>query len=228
MIERSKSLHATAAFAVAMLAACSGKPQEAAPQPSASQAAPAPAATVEAIASAPRVRGVVEAREGFFTACGETTRRRITSIGDGVADAVRTLDAKGEAPRFVIAEGRLSGQDGVELDALELAGTDAWTCESRLDGIAYAARGAQGEWSVEATASATTLVAAPGAAPLVVPYVAPRMERTAPPSEGPVAITIERVPCEEPLTGSVYGWKATVVHGGRTLVGCAWHGDLRR
>ena len=174
------------------------------------------------------LRGYFEAREGgLFTACGETSRRRVKSIdADTLAAIVKSNEAL-DRPRFLVAEGNLIGRDAVEIGHFNIIAGDAWTCDSRLDDLIVGARGTDVLWSLEATSATVSFSAAPGAPPEVHAFAGLQ-----PSSEGftltagkpEFSATIKPGACVEALTDTTFGWSIAVNAAGKNFAGCAWRG----
>ncbi|HET9033726.1 MAG TPA: hypothetical protein VFN25_12575 [Dokdonella sp.] len=209
------------------LAACSRTP--APPPVAADQAEVSPAPTSSArVSSTAFLRGYYEAREGgLFTACGETSRRQVTSIDEATAAALAKANANLDRPRFLMAEGNLSGKADVEIGRFNLISGDAWTCDSRIDDVVLAARGTDVLWSLEATPAAISFVPAPGRAPEVHGFAG--LEAS---SDGLAlsaadtgfSASLHAGSCIEAMTDTTYGWSIRVLDKGQTFDGCAWRG----
>ncbi|MEP6882278.1 MAG: hypothetical protein ABI866_09810 [Dokdonella sp.] len=174
------------------------------------------------------LRGFYEAREGgLFTACGETSRRRVTSINPDTLVAMTKANEALDRPRFLVAEGNLIARDAVEIGRFNIIAGDAWTCESRLDDIILGARGSEALWSLEATPAAVSFSAGPGAPPEVHAFVGLQSV-----SEGlalnagqvEFSATLKPEACIEALTDTTFGWSIEVTSGGKKFAGCAWRG----
>ena len=185
-----------------------------------------------AAAQTPRaglIRGYYEHREGgLFTACGETSRRKV-HMPKAPGFMAEALASAGDMPRFLIARGNLVGQDRAEILGLDLITTDAFDCDSRLEGLLYAGRGSELLWSLEVTPSAITFTAAPGAKAEVFPYAALVVEGQAHVAEasgarGRLRIELRDEACTEKMTGTVFGLSARITTAGKTYSGCAWRG----
>lgn len=203
------------------------------PEPSSTQKAepitqPNVTSKTRAAGSPAFLRGFYEAREGgLFTACGETSRRHVTSINPETLTAIAKANQAVDRPRFVVAEGNLIARDAVEIGRFNIIAGDAWTCESRLDDVNLGARGSEVLWSLEATPAAVTFSAAPGASPEVHAFT--RLQ-TSP--EGltlnagmaEFSATLKSEACVEALTDTTFGWSIDVTAGDRKFSGCAWLG----
>ena len=200
------------------------------------QAAPAPPTTAgkaeSAAAQTPRaglIRGFYEHREGgLFTACGETSRRKV-HMPTAPGFMAEALANAGDKPRFLIARGNLVGQDQAEILGLDLITTDAFDCDSRLEGLLYAGRGSELLWSLEVTPSAMTFTPAPGAKAEVFQYAALLAEGQTHVAEtfgvhGRLRIELRDEACSEKMTGSVFGHSVKISTAGKTFTGCAWRG----
>lgn len=175
------------------------------------------------------IRGYYEHRDGGqFTACGETSRRRVrvSKATEALSSALASAGAK---PRFLIASGNLVGQDQAEIFGLDLITTDAFDCDSRLDRALYAGRGNESLWTLEITPAGMTFTAAPGAKAEMFPFVdlvAQGQARVAEASgaHGTLRVELRDEACTEKMTGSVFGLSAKIMIGGKPYSGCAWRG----
>lgn len=210
------------------LVACTARAAPALP----SDAGKANAAASTESAQSPRaglIRGYYEHRDGgLFTACGETSRRH-ASLQKAPGFVAEALASAAKQPRFLIARGNLVGQDQAEIFGLDLITTDAFDCDSRLEGLLYAGRGNESLWTLEVTPSAMTFTAAPGAKAEVFPYAALVAEGQAHVAEtsgahGTLRIELRDEACSERMTGSVFGHSAKITTAGKTYSGCAWRG----
>lgn len=200
-----------------------------APTAAAGKAEAAAAVKREAAPQTGLIRGYYEHRDGgLFTACGETSRRRVRmpKAPGFLADA---LASGGDKARFLIARGNLVGQDGAELFGLDLITTDAFDCESRLDPLLYGGRGSVSLWALEITPAKITFTSAPGASAEVFPnaaLVAQGSTRVAEVANahGTLRIELRAEACAETMTGTVFGLSAKITTGGKTYSGCAWRG----
>jgi uncharacterized membrane protein len=176
------------------------------------------------------VRGYYEARDGgLFTACGETSRRRVTAIDTDTAAALAAANKALDRPRFVMAEGNLSGGNAVEIGRFNVIAGDAWNCESRFDRLVLGARGSEVLWSLEVTPAAITLLPAPGAPAEVRAYAglsssSDAITVNAGTPDPEFSIRLEPATCVEAMTDTTYGWSISVRSKGRSLSGCAWRG----
>jgi uncharacterized membrane protein len=193
-------------------------------------AAPEPAPVTTTVAQPDYVRGYYEARDGgLFTACGETSRRRVTAIDADTAAALAAANKTLDRPRFLMAEGNLSGGIGVEIGRFNLITGDAWNCESRLDRMVLGARGSDVLWSLEVTPAAITLLPGPGAAADVRAFAglsstADGMVVNAGTPDPGFSIHLKRDTCVEAMTDTTYGWSISVRSNGGSFTGCAWSG----
>ena len=213
-----------------LLAACtSGSAPPAATAVQANEAtsqATAPA-NVEAVAF---LRGYYESREGgLFTACGETSRRRVASVDPATAAALVHANATSDRPRFLMAEGNLRGRDEVEIGHFNIISGDAWTCESRLDEIVLGARGIDVLWNIEVTPATVTFVSAPAATPEVRAYAgfdtaADGLVLKIGGADTEFSAHLRAEACLEALTDTTFGWSILVSAKDHTYKGCAWRG----
>ena len=184
-------------------------------------------ATVEAVAF---LRGYYEAREaGLFTACGETSRRRVASVDPVTAAALVQANVAQDRPRFLMAEGNLLGRDEVEIGRFNIISGDAWTCESRLADIVLAARGIDALWSLEVTPAAATFVADPAATPEVHAFAgldtaSDGLNLRVGGTDADFSAHLRAEPCIEALTDTRFGWSIVVGAKDRSYTGCAWRG----
>ena len=176
------------------------------------------------------LRGYYESGDGgLFTACGETSRRRVTSVDPATAAALAQANATLDRPRFLMAEGNLRGRDEVEIGRFNIISGDAWTCESRLKDIVLGARGIDVLWNIEVTPAAVTFVPAPAATPEVRAYAG---FDTA--SDGLIlkigeadtefSAHLRAEACVEALTDTTFGWSILVSAKNHASKGCAWRG----
>lgn len=218
----------TGSLMVSALAACSSPPTPAAANAGQRDAEPQRVTQAQSTASVPFIRGYYEAREGgLFTDCGETSRRHVKSIDQATAAAIAKSNEAADRPRFLMAEGNLSGKDDVEIGRLNLISGDAWNCESRLDDIVLAARGSDVMWSLEATSAAIRFNSAPGTAAESHAYaglkiVPDGLALKAADSE--FSANLQAGACVEAMTDTTFGWSIKVNANGQTFEGCAWRG----
>jgi uncharacterized membrane protein len=192
--------------------------------------APEPVSVISPVAQPDYVRGYYEARDGgLFTACGETSRRRVTAIDVDTAAALAAANKTMDRPRFLMAEGNLAGGTGVEIGRFNVIAGDAWNCESRFDRVILGARGSEVLWSLEVTPAAITLLPAPGAAAEVRAFAGltstgDGIAVNAGASDPGFEIRLKSGACIEAMTDTTYGWSISVRSKGRSLAGCAWRG----
>jgi uncharacterized membrane protein len=204
---------------------------------------PSPDPTVSAVATEPDatsapappkpvvrlVRGYFEKRDGgLFTACGETSRRHVRAE-QATSRAVDAMAEAGDEPRFLVASGNLVGADAVEIFALDLIATDAFDCESPLEGYILSARGTEALWTLEITSAAITFTPAPGATAEIFPHRPFKYSKDltvveANNAQGPIRIELRAELCTEKMTGTTFGLAATVEALGQSFSGCAWRG----
>ena len=219
-------------FAVSLtfsaLAACSSPPTPPATNAGQPEIEPQRTAVAESTASIAFIRGYYEARDGgLFTACGETSRRHVKSIDAATAAAIAKANEGLDRPRFLMAEGNLSGKDDVEIGRLNLISGDSWNCESRLGEFVLSARGSDVMWSLEATPAAISFIAAPGAAAKSHAYaglekISDGLALKAADSE--FSAKLQAGACVEAMTDTTFGWSIKVTAEGQTFDGCAWRG----
>lgn len=191
-------------------------------------------ATVRDRGMAAVVRGYYESRDGgLFTACGETSRRRVVSVADDTAAALRVLTDTSVQPRFLVAQGSPIGRDEVELGTFELVSGDAWNCESRFDEFIYAARGVDAFWALEVTPASVSFVAAPDIKPALFAYrpfahEGAEFKYSAEDANLSIAITLHPESCVDRMTDTVFAYRAAIESGGLTYSGCAWRGQAER
>jgi uncharacterized membrane protein len=212
---------------------CSQAPESASPEQASVPSVPVTegaTGTISQSTATPVLRGYYEAVDGgLFTACGETSRRRVLSFSEQMREALRMLSGMPDQARFMVTQGRLIGRDEVELGAFELISGDAWTCESRLQDFLYGARGEDGSWSLEVTRAAITFIAAPGTPPAVFAY-RPLEEKDGAlnfvdgQSDTAFSIDLQPTICLDRMTDSVFALKATVSSSDQSYQGCAWRG----
>ncbi len=178
------------------------------------------------------LRGFYEAREGgLFTACGETSRRHVTSINPGTLAAIAKANEVLDRPRFLVAEGNLISRDAVEIGRFNIIAGDAWTCESRLGDVKLGARGSEVLWSLEATPAAVSFSAAPGASPEVHAFTGLQSSPggfTLNAGKSEFSASLKAEACVEALTDTTFGWSIDVTAGDRKFSGCAWLGLATR
>ncbi|HPN80632.1 hypothetical protein [Dokdonella sp.] len=199
---------------------------------------PAPAGASPAVVDEPGagrlaavlVRGYFEARDGgLFTACGETSRRHVRSIDEITSTALaRSAEARA-GPLFVVAQGDLIGRDSVSIGAFDLITPDAWSCESKLDGFVAQARGNEVLWSLEVTPASVSFSPGPGSPTAISGYRAPISSAgsllfDAGEGSKAIAIRLDPEPCDERMTGTIFGWSAKVTFKDQAFSGCAWRG----
>lgn len=178
------------------------------------------------------LRGYYEAREGgLFTACGETSRRRVSMFPESSRAALAQLVGDSDQPRFVVAQGRLVDRDVVELGDFELISSDAWNCESRFDDFIYGARGLDGFWSLEATPAAVNFVASPGSSPLLFAYQAfaaasDDRKFAAQDASNSIEVILRKETCFDRMTDTIFAHRAAIVANGKAYEGCAWRGRI--
>ncbi len=215
-------------MAVSALAACSPAPTPASVDAGQSETDQSQLPVADSRPSVAFIRGYYEASDGgLFTACSETSRRRVTSIDVATAAAMAKANQALDRPRYLMAEGNLSGKDEVEIGPFNLISGDAWNCESRLDDVVLAARGADVLWSLEVTPAAVTFAPAPGAAPEIHAF-----EALQPGSDGlglkttdsKLSASLHSGACIETMTDTTFGWSIKLMANGQTFVGCAWRG----
>jgi uncharacterized membrane protein len=219
--------------AIVMLGSVLGCSPTAAPPAagsSAAAAAPEPTLVTSTVAQPDYVRGYYEAREGgLFTACGETSRRKVTAIDADTAAALAAANKTMDRPRFLMAEGNLAGGTDVEIGRFNVIAGDAWNCESRFDRVILGARGSEVLWSLEVTPAAITLLPAPGAAAEVRAFAGLTSTEdgiavnAGTPDPG-FDVHLQAGACVEAMTDTTYGWKISVHSKDRSLAGCAWRG----
>lgn len=222
--------HGLACAVLSTAAACSADyvpPVEQAVQiPAATSRADAPA-RAEAVAF---LRGYYEARDGgLFTACGETSRRRVTSVDPVTAAALVQANALQDRPRFLMAEGDLRARDAVEIGRFNIISGDAWDCDSRLDEIVMAARGSAILWNLEVTRAAASFTLAPAATPEVFAFkslqgASGEQILTSGSGEASLIANLHADACVEPFTDTTFGWSISVHAIGKEFSGCAWRG----
>lgn len=215
-------------LAISLLAACSA--------PVEPVAAPAPVAAPEAVTPAKTpvaesiLRGYYEARDGgLFTACGETSRRRVPESPETLRAALAQLAGDSDQARFVVAQGRLVDRDVAELGDFELISSDAWNCESRFDEFTYAARGLDGFWSLEVTPASVSFVATPGSKPLLFAYqtfarVGEELQFAAEGAGNSIQVSLRKEACLDRMTDTVFAHRAVILADGVSYEGCAWRG----
>lgn len=198
--------------------------------------APAPVAAPEAAAPAKIpvaesiLRGYYEARDGgLFTACGETSRRRVSELPEASRAALAQLAGDADQARFVVAQGRLVGRDAAELGDFELISSDAWNCESRFDEFIYAARGLDGFWSLEVTPASVSFVATPGSKPLLFAYqafarVGEELKFAADGAGNSIQVSLRKDACFDRMTDTIFAHRAVILADGASYDGCAWRG----
>ncbi len=174
--------------------------------------------------------GYHESRDGgLFTACGETSRRRVTSVDPATAAALVQANAVQDRPRFLMAEGNLRGRDAVEIGHFNIISGDAWNCESRLGEIVLGARGIDLMWSLEVTQAAATFFADPAAAPEVNAFAglgaaSDGLDLRAGEAGADFSAHLRSEACVEALTDTIFGWSIVVTAKDRSFKGCAWRG----
>ncbi len=184
-------------------------------------------ANTEAVAF---LRGYYESRDGgLFTACGETSRRRVTSVDPATAAALVQANAVQDRPRFLMAEGNLRGRDEVEIGRFNIISGDAWTCESRLDDIVLGGRGIDALWNLEVTPAAATFVGSPSATPEVHAFAgldtaSDVLVLKIGGPEADFSVRLRGELCIEALTDTRFGWSIVVTAKDRSYEGCAWRG----
>lgn len=184
-------------------------------------------ANVEAVAF---VRGYHESRDGgLFTACGETSRRRVTSVDPATAAALVQANATHDQPRFLMAEGNLRGRDAVEIGRFNMISGDDWNCESRLGEIVLGARGIDPMWSLEVTPAAATFVAGPAASAEVHAFVglgtaSDGLVLKVDAANAEFNARLRAEACTEALTDTSFGWSIEVTAKNDSYKGCAWRG----
>lgn len=213
---------------MAALAACSPTPPPQAGTTDKPEAAAKPSRVAASSASIAFLRGYFEAREGgLFTACGETSRRHVTSIDEATAKAMANANVILDRPRFLMAEGNLSGKDEVEIGRFNVISGDAWTCDSRLDDLVLAARGSDVLWNLEVTPAAISFSAAPGIAPAVQAFAdleASSDGLALKAADSGFSAHLHAKACIEAMTDTTFGWTISVIDNGQTYDGCAWRG----
>ncbi len=193
--------------------------------------APTSEATAPANAKAAAfVRGYYESRDGgLFTACGETSRRRVTSVDPATAAALAPANVAQDQPRFLMAEGNLRGRDTVEIGRFNMISGDAWNCESRLSEIVLGARGIDALWSLEVTPAAATFVSSPTAAPEIHAFVglgtaSDGLVLQVHGADAEFSARLRAEACTEALTDTSFGWSIEVTTKEGSYEGCAWRG----
>ncbi len=213
-----------------LVAACtsgSAPPVESAVQTNAPTSEVAAPANAEAVAF---LRGYYESRDGGqFTACGETSRRRVISVDPATAAALVQANAAQDRPRFLMAEGNLHGGDAVEIGRFNIISGDAWNCESRLGEIMLGARGIDALWSLEVTPAAATFVAGPNATPEVHAFAglgiaSDGLILNVDAADADFSAHLRAEACIEALTDTSFGWSIVVTAKDRSYEGCAWRG----
>ncbi len=213
---------------VSALAACSPPPTP--PLGDTAQAKPEPiqSPAAEVAPAILTIRGYYEARDGgLFTACGETSRRHVKSIDKATATAMANANKALDRPRFLMAEGNLSGKNEVEIGRFNLISGDAWNCESRLGEVVLAARGTDVLWNLETTAAAVSFTSAPGAETETHGYSGlEKIEdgfvlKTA---DSDFSAQLKSAECVEGMTDTTFGWSIQLDAKGQKFDGCAWRG----
>ncbi len=220
----------TACAALSMVAACSPAPAPPAGQAVQAQAATSQVETPAHGAAVAFLRGYYESRDGgLFTACGETSRRRVTAVDPATAAALVQANARQDQPRFLMAEGNLRGRDAVEIGRFNIISGDAWNCESRLADSVLGARGSGILWNLEVTPAAATFSAQPAAPPEIHAFrgldsspddLLLRVDAT----QADFSARLHAGDCIEALTDTRFGWSIAVTTKGRSFKGCAWLG----
>lgn len=215
-------------IALATATACTPEPESPPAKHDGAQVEQTVPSTSEVAKAPVFLRGYFEARDGgLFTACGETSRRRVQSIDADTLAAITKANAALDRPRFVVAEGNLIAREAVEIGRFNIIAGDAWACDSRLDDLIVGARGSDVLWSLEATSAAVSFSAAPGAPPEVHAFAGlqPSAAGLALNADKPeFSATLKAGACVEALTDTTFGWSIAVDANGKNFVGCAWRG----
>lgn len=218
---------------VVLVAGCSepAPPASAPAAESVAKTVPAPAVPQAAAASgvpAAPLRGYFEDRDGgLFTACDETWRRHAREVDPATLAALKELAGASAEPLFIAAQGRLLERDGVEIGALELAARDE-SCETRLHGYFFAARGNDPFWTLEAGRDGVVLrtrVDAPAATFAYADFVRDGDAFVYADADGALRVRLEPGPCRDSMAPTVYALRARIEASGQHYEGCAWRGD---
>ncbi len=210
-----------------------------------------PAATDTVAAEPPRdvFRGylVIEAKRRSFQACGTTERTWIVDLtGQELTDVYASLIINPGDPIFVEFRGLLEPPPDVgfgadyanQIKVLELrrAALEGPGCNEDLKSIEFRARGNEPFWHVDVSRKGIAFSDVGRSLKLVFPYAKPEFSdgrwRYVSAIEGDeehtIVIDIEREQCNDTMSGAYFSLLAEVEMDGRTYLGCALEGLLKR
>ena len=217
-----------------LLAACSGRGQEAAPA-AAPAPTPATAPTASPAAITHRGRGLrgkaVMGKDGYgIVPCGEQAQRIMEIAPDAQAFLDKYLEG-GKHEFFVEAEGEELDGGHVRVTRFHRLYSEGPGCDAQLDPNAFVAWGNEPFWAASDTGGGLRLER-PGADALVAGDSQARVEKGEWIVEGQTAaglLSVRLVPgeCRDGMSDALYAWSASASFGTTTLKGCGFPGFER-